>query len=179
PLVGGAGLRSPPLWPRACSSAPSAADARPLPREETTPPVMKMYRAMGLKLYRLPADSTSAELGLWIDRDVAPAATHSDGSPKPWLALVKTIRSSSFVICMLGAQTRGAVSPSLDPAIATAAPAARTGVQAAPAPVSASDRRARRFHRRAGPTARQARAPALPGHRRSAGRSSPDCGACP
>ena len=28
--------------------APSAADARPLPREETTPPVMKMYRAMGL-----------------------------------------------------------------------------------------------------------------------------------
>ena len=36
------------LKPRACSSAPSAADARPLPSEETTPPVMKMYRAMGL-----------------------------------------------------------------------------------------------------------------------------------
>jgi hypothetical protein len=32
---------------RACKSAPSAAEARPLPREETTPPVMKIYRAMG------------------------------------------------------------------------------------------------------------------------------------
>ena len=39
--------------PDACSrapaaSAPSAADAKPLPSEETTPPVMKIYRAMGL-----------------------------------------------------------------------------------------------------------------------------------
>ena len=32
--------------PRACRSAPSAADANPLPREETTPPVIKMYRVM-------------------------------------------------------------------------------------------------------------------------------------
>src|SRR4029079_13847706 len=44
----GSGLRSRTLNPRACSSAPSAADASPLPSEETTPPVMKTYRAMGL-----------------------------------------------------------------------------------------------------------------------------------
>jgi hypothetical protein len=32
---------------RACSNAASDAAMRPLPSEETTPPVMKMYRAMG------------------------------------------------------------------------------------------------------------------------------------
>src|ERR1700722_1009956 len=32
--------------PRDCSSAPSDAAAIPLPREETTPPVMKTYRVM-------------------------------------------------------------------------------------------------------------------------------------
>jgi hypothetical protein len=30
-----------------------------LPREETTPPVMKMYRAMGIKPYCRSPDSTS------------------------------------------------------------------------------------------------------------------------
>jgi hypothetical protein len=34
------------LKPRACSSAPSDAAERPLPREETTPPVIKMNRVM-------------------------------------------------------------------------------------------------------------------------------------
>jgi hypothetical protein len=38
------------LYPRACNRAPSAAEARPFPSEETTPPVMNMYRAMGLNL---------------------------------------------------------------------------------------------------------------------------------
>ena len=33
--------------PRAWRSAPSEAASRPLPSEETTPPVMKIYRAMG------------------------------------------------------------------------------------------------------------------------------------
>ena len=32
--------------PRDCSSAPSAAEAMPFPREDTTPPVMKMKRFM-------------------------------------------------------------------------------------------------------------------------------------
>jgi hypothetical protein len=50
---------------RACKSAPSAADARPLPKEETTPPVMKMYRAMGVQISgdserASPGDSLSA-----------------------------------------------------------------------------------------------------------------------
>ena len=31
----------------ACSSAASEAAIRPLPSEETTPPVMKIYRVMG------------------------------------------------------------------------------------------------------------------------------------
>src|ERR671916_25562 len=35
------------LCPRACNSAPREAAAMPLPREETTPPVMKTNRAMG------------------------------------------------------------------------------------------------------------------------------------
>src|SRR6185312_8561294 len=43
----GSSLRKRTLYPRACKSAPSAADARPFPREETTPPVMKINRAMG------------------------------------------------------------------------------------------------------------------------------------
>src|SRR6185295_15322317 len=47
--------------PRACNSAPSAADARPLPSEETTPPVMKTYRAMGPNLLLLGLDSTSLQ----------------------------------------------------------------------------------------------------------------------
>jgi hypothetical protein len=34
-----------------------------LPSEETTPPVMKMYRAMGPNLYRAGLDSTSAKSG--------------------------------------------------------------------------------------------------------------------
>ncbi|CDQ08881.1 conserved protein of unknown function [Acidithiobacillus ferrivorans] len=34
--------------PRASSSAPRAAPAAPLPREETTPPVTKMYLLIGL-----------------------------------------------------------------------------------------------------------------------------------
>src|SRR6185437_10588661 len=42
----GSSLRKRTLYPRACKSAPSAADARPFPREETTPPVMKINRAM-------------------------------------------------------------------------------------------------------------------------------------
>src|SRR5262245_26565963 len=44
----GSSLRKRTLNPRACNSAPSAAEANPLPSEETTPPVMKTYRAMGL-----------------------------------------------------------------------------------------------------------------------------------
>src|SRR6185312_14417739 len=43
----GSSLRKRTLYPRACRSAPRAADARPFPREETTPPVMKINRAMG------------------------------------------------------------------------------------------------------------------------------------
>src|SRR5215468_5093449 len=42
----GSSLRSLTLKPRACSNAPSAAVVRPLPREETTPPVIKMNRVM-------------------------------------------------------------------------------------------------------------------------------------
>src|SRR6185503_16484786 len=42
----GSSLSKRTLYPRACKSAPSAADARPFPREETTPPVMKINRAM-------------------------------------------------------------------------------------------------------------------------------------
>src|SRR4029078_9067156 len=42
----GSSLRKRTLYPRACSRAPSAAEARPFPREETTPPVMKINRAM-------------------------------------------------------------------------------------------------------------------------------------
>src|SRR6202043_1571953 len=37
------------LNPRACSSAPSAAAERPLPRDETTPPVIKINRVMELQ----------------------------------------------------------------------------------------------------------------------------------
>src|ERR1700761_8631640 len=43
----GSSLRSFTLKPRACSSAPSAAAAIPLPRDETTPPVINTYRVMG------------------------------------------------------------------------------------------------------------------------------------
>ena len=34
-------------YPRACNKAARLAAIRPLPSEETTPPVMKIYRAMG------------------------------------------------------------------------------------------------------------------------------------
>src|SRR5215831_15663524 len=73
-------LRSRTRYPRACNSAPSAADARPLPREETTPPVMKMYRAMGLNIYPAPGDSTRVLGGLWIDRYASPACRHFPAS---------------------------------------------------------------------------------------------------
>ena len=43
-------LPEPDLVAPRLRSAPSAAEPSPLPREETTPPVMKMYRAMGPKL---------------------------------------------------------------------------------------------------------------------------------
>src|ERR1700733_6768118 len=43
----GSSFRSSTLKPRACSSAPSAAAAIPLPRDETTPPVTNTYRVMG------------------------------------------------------------------------------------------------------------------------------------
>src|SRR5579871_963672 len=42
----GSSFRKRTLYPRACKRAPSAADARPFPKEETTPPVMKINRAM-------------------------------------------------------------------------------------------------------------------------------------
>src|SRR5271155_365386 len=44
------------------SSAPRAADARPLPREETTPPVMKINRAMGPLSYPIAVDSARTKL---------------------------------------------------------------------------------------------------------------------
>src|ERR1700679_3423412 len=43
----GSSFRNFTLKPRACSSAPSAAAAIPLPRDETTPPVTNTYRVMG------------------------------------------------------------------------------------------------------------------------------------
>jgi hypothetical protein len=36
-----------------------------LPREETTPPVMKTYRAMGVIAYLDRLDSARAKLSLW------------------------------------------------------------------------------------------------------------------
>src|SRR5580765_6732057 len=42
----GSSFRKRTLYPRACRRAPRAADARPFPKEETTPPVMKINRAM-------------------------------------------------------------------------------------------------------------------------------------
>ena len=37
-------------YPLACNNAPRAADAKPFPNEETTPPVINIYRAMVLNL---------------------------------------------------------------------------------------------------------------------------------
>src|SRR5713101_2719870 len=54
----GSSLRNRTENPRACNSAPRAADAKPLPSEETTPPVMNMNRAMGLNFYSEATDST-------------------------------------------------------------------------------------------------------------------------
>src|SRR5579872_4480220 len=47
--------------PRAWSSAARLAAIRPLPSEETTPPVMKMNRAMGFGSY--PRNGASGKLG--------------------------------------------------------------------------------------------------------------------
>ncbi len=43
-------MRRRTLKPRAWSNAPSAAEARPLPRDDTTPPVMKTKRAISVSL---------------------------------------------------------------------------------------------------------------------------------
>ena len=66
-------MRSLTEKPRAWSSAPSAADARPLPREETTPPVMKMYRAMELHPICIKSRLKARKRGfraLWITQEI-------------------------------------------------------------------------------------------------------------
>src|SRR5206468_8654585 len=51
PFRYGSNLRIRTLYPRACRSAPRDAERSPLPSDETTPPVTKMNRAMGVEAY--------------------------------------------------------------------------------------------------------------------------------
>src|SRR3569623_1790367 len=59
--------------------APRAAEARPFPKEETTPPVMKINRAMGVQSKR-ESRQTSSEKSLQIVRTCAQLRTRDQST---------------------------------------------------------------------------------------------------